>query len=96
VNGCNPYPGPTGCMAEAATADKMGGKADKADKAAELLQRISATEDYYEVLGVGRDADDAAIKLAYRKAALRLHPDKCQLPSSKEAFQKVSNAFGAS
>ena len=41
-----------------------------------------------------RDADDDTIKKAYRKAALRLHPDKCQLEGSKEAFQKLSSAFG--
>ena len=31
--------------------------------------------DYYEVLGVGRDADDQAIKGAYRKLALQHHPE---------------------
>ena len=30
----------------------------------------------------------------HRQAALRLHPDKCQLDGSKEAFQKLSAAFG--
>ena len=67
----------------------------KGDKAAELIAHISATDDYYAVLQVARDADDDAIKKAYRKAALRLHPDKCQLDGSKEAFQKLSAAFGS-
>ena len=67
----------------------------KGDKAAELIARISTTEDYYKVLDVSRDADDDTIKKAYRKAALRLHPDKCQLDGSKEAFQKLSAAFGS-
>ena len=31
--------------------------------------------DYYEVLGVGRDADDAAIKKTYRALAKKYHPD---------------------
>lgn len=66
----------------------------KADKAVELLARISATGDFYKILDVDRDADDAAIKKAYRRAALSLHPDKCQLEGSKEAFQKLSSAFG--
>ncbi len=68
-------------------------KGDKA--AAELIAHIGATQDYYAVLQVARDADDDAIKKAYRKAALRLHPDKCQLDGSKEAFQKLSAAFGS-
>ena len=34
-----------------------------------------AKRDYYEVLGVGRDADDAAIKKAYRALAKKYHPD---------------------
>lgn len=66
----------------------------KGDKAAELIAHIAATEDYYKVLQVERDADADVIKKAYRKAALRLHPDKCQLDGSKEAFQKLSSAFG--
>jgi hypothetical protein len=33
-------------------------------------------QDYYEVLGVPRDADSTAIRRAYRKRALQLHPDK--------------------
>ena len=32
--------------------------------------------DYYEILGLSRDADDKAIKAAYRKLAMENHPDK--------------------
>ena len=49
---------------------------------------------YYAALGVPRDADEAAIKKAYRKAALRWHPDKNG--GSKEAedkFKRVGEAF---
>ncbi|CAM9868949.1 unnamed protein product [Discosporangium mesarthrocarpum] len=48
-------------------------------------------KDYYAALGVPRDADDTAIKKAYRKAALKWHPDKNKAAQAK--FQEVSEAF---
>ena len=45
-----------------------------------------AKRDYYEVLGVGRDADAKAIKRAYRKLAKKYHPD--MNPGDKQAEQK--------
>lgn len=33
-------------------------------------------EDFYDVLGIARDADNKAIRRAFKKLALRLHPDK--------------------
>ena len=36
---------------------------------------MAAKRDYYDVLGVGRDADASAIKKAYRKLAKKYHPD---------------------
>jgi molecular chaperone DnaJ len=49
--------------------------------------------DYYEVLGVARDADDAALKKAYRKLALQYHPDKN--PGDKESEEKFKEASEA-
>jgi DnaJ family protein C protein 17 len=46
----------------------------------------SATEDFYELLQVAFDADDAAIKKAYRKASIRYHPDKN--PDNKDAADR--------
>jgi DnaJ family protein B protein 4 len=54
------------------------------------------SSDYYQILGCPRDADDAALKKAYRKLAVKWHPDKN--PDSDEAtrnFQKVSEAYAA-
>ena len=52
-------------------------------------------KDYYAILGVARDADDEAIKRAYRKQAMRHHPDRN--PSNKEAaeakFKEISEAY---
>lgn len=51
--------------------------------------------DYYEVLGVGRQADDQALKGAYRKLALQYHPDRN--PGDQEAeekFKEAAEAYG--
>ena len=50
--------------------------------------------DYYEILGVARDADQDAIKKAYRRLALEHHPDRNQGDkASEEKFKRVSAAF---
>jgi molecular chaperone DnaJ len=55
---------------------------------------MAAKRDYYEVLGVPRDASVEDIKKAYRKLALKYHPDKN--PGSKEAeehFKEIGQAY---
>jgi len=52
-------------------------------------------KDYYAILGVSRDADQDAIKKAYRKSALRWHPDKNQdrQKEAEEKFKEVAEAY---
>ncbi|NBB78115.1 MAG: molecular chaperone DnaJ [Verrucomicrobia bacterium] len=53
-----------------------------------------ATTDYYELLGVGRDASEADLKKAYRKLAVKYHPDKNPGDAQAEAkFKEISEAF---
>jgi molecular chaperone DnaJ len=52
-----------------------------------------AKRDYYEVLGLGRDANQEDVKKAYRKLALQYHPDRN--PGSKDAEEKFKEATEA-
>ncbi|MBX3035256.1 MAG: molecular chaperone DnaJ [Bdellovibrionaceae bacterium] len=54
---------------------------------------MSTRRDFYEVLGVSRDADGETIKKAYRKLAMQLHPDKN--PGNREAEEKFKEAAEA-
>lgn len=49
--------------------------------------------DYYEALGVSRDADKDQIKDAYRKLALQYHPDRNKSPEAEERFKEISEAY---
>ena len=50
--------------------------------------------DYYEVLGVGKDADEGSLKKAYRKLALKFHPDRnTDDPTAEEKFKEASEAY---
>lgn len=49
--------------------------------------------DYYEILGVSRNASEAEIKTAYRKKALKCHPDRNKDTSAKQQFQQIAEAF---
>jgi molecular chaperone DnaJ len=53
-----------------------------------------AKRDYYEILGVPRDASKEDIKNAFRKLARQYHPDVSQAPDAEERFKEINEAYG--
>src|SRR4029078_11732299 len=53
----------------------------------------TAERDYYELLGVRRDAPDGDIKRAFRKLARELHPDVSTAPDAEERFREAAEAY---
>src|SRR5258708_32921785 len=54
-------------------------------------------KDYYEILGVAKDASLADIKKAYRSLALKYHPDRvpeAEKKAAEEKFKEISEAYG--
>ncbi|MCI4384449.1 hypothetical protein PGIGA_G00038740 [Pangasianodon gigas] len=60
---------------------------------ADAVKRIKQCKNYYEILGVQKDASDDDLKKAYRKLALKFHPDKNHAPGATEAFKAIGNAY---
>lgn len=53
----------------------------------------AAKRDYYEVLGLGRDADAKAIRDAFRRLALQYHPDRNKEAGAEERFKEIAEAY---
>src|SRR5690242_4199959 len=49
--------------------------------------------DYYEVLGVSREASETEVKKAFRRLARELHPDVSQAPDAEERFKEAAEAY---
>ena len=59
----------------------------------ELQHKFIMGKDYYKILGVARGASDDEIKKAYRKLALKYHPDKNQNSGAEEKFKQIGEAY---
>jgi molecular chaperone DnaJ len=57
------------------------------------MSSSSMKRDYYEVLGVSKEATPDQIKAAYRKLALQYHPDRNKSPGTEEKFKEISEAY---
>uniref|UniRef100_A0A914HUK1 J domain-containing protein n=1 Tax=Globodera rostochiensis TaxID=31243 RepID=A0A914HUK1_GLORO len=51
-------------------------------------------KDYFLILGIGQNASDDDIKKAYRKMALKYHPDKNKETNAEEKFKEIAEAYG--
>lgn len=54
---------------------------------------MAEPRDYYDVLGVGRDADEKTIKDAFRQLALKFHPDRNKEPGASDRFKEIAEAY---
>ena len=52
-----------------------------------------AEQDYYDILGVSKDASEKDIKRAYRRLAAKYHPDVNHEPGAEEKFKKINEAY---
>ena len=58
-----------------------------------MCTEICAAKDYYKVLGVEKDASENDLKKAFKRRAVKVHPDKNPAPRATEAFKKVNAAM---
>ena len=56
-------------------------------------------KDFYEILGVSKSASDKEIKSAYKKKALKYHPDRCagkppeEIKAAEQKFKEINEAY---
>ena len=54
---------------------------------------MAEKRDYYEVLGVEKNADDQTIKRAFKRLAMKYHPDRNKEPGAEEKFKEINEAY---
>lgn len=58
----------------------------------DVVQKVLRCRSHYEVLRISRHATYSEVKRAYKRLALRLHPDKNRAPGAEEAFRRINEA----
>ncbi|KAB5565987.1 hypothetical protein PHYPO_G00247880 [Pangasianodon hypophthalmus] len=58
-----------------------------------ITEMILAQKDYYEILGVPKDASERQIKKAFHKLAMKYHPDKNKSPDAETKFREIAEAY---
>ena len=59
----------------------------------EACEKIINNKNYYEILGVTKTSNNDEIKKAYKKLAIKFHPDKNKSTKAEEAFKKIATAY---
>ncbi|KAM6951240.1 LOW QUALITY PROTEIN: dnaJ homolog subfamily B member 12b [Aplochiton taeniatus] len=59
----------------------------------DAVKRVKQCKDFYEILGVDKNASEEDLKKSYRKLALKFHPDKNHAPGATEAFKAIGTAY---
>jgi molecular chaperone DnaJ len=106
-NGSAPKPAPaqtpsspsTNSVGRSKETERRGIHSDNADRSLsvsvmlKLRKKTDVPLDYYEVLGVRRDADQGAIKRAFRSRSRELHPDVSRDPDAESRFRALNEAY---
>ena len=63
------------------------------DTAKKNAVKLKMAKNYYDILGVDRKASEQDIKKAYKKMALKYHPDKNKDSGAEEKFKEIAEAY---
>ena len=58
-----------------------------------VLALLVAGKSYYDILGVKKDATQKEIKKAFRKLAMKYHPDRNKEPDAEEKFREIAQVY---